>query len=185
LADRLAALGLDTRHLAGVRIASVGEATSAALGSRLGIRPDFVPQQSMGEALAKELIGAHEMKGQSVLLLRADIARPALPKMLADAGARVDEVVAYQTKLADRLLEDVLEALRQHEVDWVTFTSGSTARNLVELLGDERPLLDGIKTASIGPVTSEAMRESGLPVTIESAEANVAGLIEAIVKVSR
>lgn len=184
LADSLAALGLDARHLAGVRIASVGEATSAALNGRLGIRPDFVPKQAMGEALARELIAAHEMKGQSVLLLRADIARPALPEMLADAGALVDEVVAYQTKLADRLPEDVLEALRQHEVDWVTFTSGSTARNLVELLGDERSLLDGMKTASIGPVTSEAMRESGLPVTIESAEANVAGLIHAIVKAS-
>ncbi|MEZ6190522.1 MAG: uroporphyrinogen-III C-methyltransferase [Phycisphaerales bacterium] len=185
LADRLVALGMDARHLAGVRIASVGEATSAALGCRLGIRPDFVPQQTMGEALAKELVGAHDMKGQSVLLLRADIARPVLPKLLADAGANVAEVVAYQTKLADRLPGDVLEALRQKQIDWVTFTSGSTARNLVELLGDERPFLDDIKTASIGPVTSEAMREAGLKVTIESGEANVAGVIEALVKASR
>lgn len=180
LADRLAALGLDARHLAGVRIASVGEATSAALGCRLSIRPDFVPKQTIGEALARELIESHDVTGLSVLLLRADIARPTLPKLLADAGARVAEVVAYQTKLADHLPDDVLEALRQNDIDWITFTSGSTARNLVELLGDQRPLLNGIKTASIGPVTSEAMRQAGLPVTLESAEANVAGVIEAM-----
>lgn len=185
LADRMAELALDARHLAGVRIASVGEATSAALSCRLGIRPDFVPKQTMGEALARELVESHEVKGLSMLLLRADIARPALPKLLVDAGAQVAEVVAYQTKLADCLPDDVLEALRGHGIDWITFTSGSTARNMVELLGDQRKLLDGVKTASIGPVTSEAMREAGLSVTIESADANVAEVIEAVVKAVR
>jgi len=184
LADRLAVLGLDARHLAGARIASVGQATSAALVSRLSIRPDFVPKHTMGEALARELIASQDVQGKSVLLLRADIARPALPKMLADAGALVTELVAYHTILADHLPDDALEALRQHEIDWITFTSGSTARNLAELLGDERSLIDSIKTASIGPVTSQAMLEAGLPVTIEAAQANVPGLIQAIVSAS-
>lgn len=182
LADRMAALGLDARHLAGVRIASVGEATSAALGCRLGVRPDFVPKRTMGEALARELIESHDVKGRSVLLLRADIARPALPQMLTDAGARVAEVTAYQTKVADRLPDGVLEALRHHDIDWVTFSSGSTARHMVELLGHERSVLDGVKTASIGPVTSGAMREADIAITTEANQASVPGLIEAIVR---
>ena len=182
LAKRLKTLGLDTRHLAGVRVAAVGDATSAALDSLLSLNADFVPKHSMGEALGQELIDTHTMAGKSVLLLRADIARPALPGLLAKAGAHVIEVAAYQTKVADSLPEEAMEALRRKEINWVTFTSGSTASNLVKLLGTERTLLDGVKTASIGPVTSEVMREAGLDITVEAQNSNVPGVIEAIVR---
>ncbi len=181
LADRMGALGLDARHLAGVKVASVGEATSEALARRLGIRPDFVPERTMGEALAQEMIAREDVTGQKMLLLRADIARPALPKLLGDAGAEVTELVVYQTKIAAGLPGDVMEALKDGGIDWVTFTSSSTAGNLVELLGGERSLLDGVKTASIGPVTSGTMRELGLDITVEAGKSNVSGLVEALV----
>jgi len=181
LADRLAALGLDARHLAGVKIASVGEATGQALTRRLGIRPDFVPKQTMGEALAEALIAGHDLVGKKVLLLRADIARPALPKRLTEAGAQVRELVVYQTKMAAGLPEEALQALRQGEIDWVTFTSGSTVTNLVELLGAERALLDGVKTASIGPITSQVMRDLGLGITVQADQSSVSGLIDSLV----
>jgi uroporphyrinogen III methyltransferase / synthase len=180
LADRMEALRLDARHLAGVKVASVGDATSEALGRRLGIRPDFVPVRTMGEALAQELIDREAVGGQRMLLLRADIARPALPKLLGDAGAKVTELVVYQTKIADALPDDVLEALGAGGIDWVTFTSSSTASNLVELLGEKRSLLDHVKTASIGPVTSRILRDLGLNITIEAGSFSVPGLIEAL-----
>lgn len=180
LAQRLGVLGLDARQFTGVRLAAVGDATAAELSDRLGLRADFVPKQTMGEALGQELIDTQGMTGQALLLLRADIARPGLPGMLTDAGARVTEVVAYQTAIADALADEGLAALRGREIDWVTFTSSSTARNLVELLGDERSLLEDVKTASIGPVTSEVMREVGLDVTVEARRSSVPGLIEAI-----
>ena len=112
-------------------------------------------------------------------MLRADIARPGLGTLLQDAGAKVTEVVAYQTKSADRLPDEALEALRDHRVDWITFSSSSTARNLVDLLGAQRSLLAGIKTASIGPVTSRTLHEVGLAVTVEAEPSNVPGLIQA------
>ncbi len=181
LADRLGALGFDARQLAGVKVAGVGEATVEMLRRRLGVRADFVPGRTMGEALAEEIIAKEGVGGKKVLLLRADIARPALPRLLCEAGAEVRELVVYQTRIVAGLPGDVMEALEAGGVDWVTFTSSSTASNLVELLGEKRDLLEGVKTASIGPVTSGTMGELGLGVTVEATESNVSGLIEALV----
>ncbi len=180
LADRLEALGLDARHLSGVKVASVGQATTDELARRLSIRPDFVPRRTMGEALADELIAEQDVRGRKVLLLRADIARPALPKRLTEAGAEVTELTAYQTRIADGLADEVVTALREGRIDWVTFTSSSTADNFVKLLGDERTLLDRVQTASIGPVTSQTLRELGLEVTLEASPSSVQGLIDAL-----
>lgn len=180
IAQRLAHLDLDARHFAGVKLAAIGDATAAAMQSRLGLRPDLVPTRFVAESLAAELIAQHDMAGKRVLLLRADIARPALPTLLSDAGATVTEVVAYETRLAKALPDDVLAALRNGAVHWVTFTSASTANNLAELLRDERSLLNRLKIASIGPITSEAVRALGLQVNVEADVASIDGLVAAL-----
>ena len=77
------------------------------------------------------------------------------------------------------------DAKRRPQV--VTFTSSSTVRNFVELLGGRgRPphitkLLDGVRLASIGPITSTTLREFGLPVHIEAKEYTIEGLTRVIV----
>ncbi len=180
LAERLDALGLDARHLAGVAVAAIGDATADALSRRVGVRADLVPTRSVAESLSAALIARQDMAGQRVLLLRADLARPALPEQLTEAGARVDDLTSYQTRPARALPPAVLDALRDRRVDWVTFTSASTARNLVELLGEERSLLEGVKIASIGPITSEAVAGLGLPVAVEAPTADVRALAEAV-----
>lgn len=179
LAERLAALGRDARQLGRVQIAAVGDATTAALWEHLRLRSDFVPEQFSGEAMAKQFIAEREVEGRRCLLLRADIARPALPRLLVEAGAIVNEAVAYQTQRPAALPDAVLEALREG-IDWVTFTSSSTVRHLVALLGDEKSLLDGVKAASIGPITSQTLRELGIEVALESQTASVASLIQAV-----
>lgn len=179
LQARLNACELDARALAGVKIAVIGKKTAESLEA-MGIRPDLVPTRSMGESLAYEII-AQEADGQRVLLLRADIARPQLPQLLKEAGNTVTEVVAYQTKIVDGLPEDVWSALREGAVDWVTFTSASTATNLVQLLGQEAGLLDQVKRASIGPITTEAMAGLGLSPTCEAALAGIEPLVQAVI----
>ncbi len=181
LAARLAELELDARHLQGVKIAAIGSATAEALHRQLAIRADLVPTRYVAESLAGELIAKQQVQGQRFLLLRADIARPALPRLLQEAGAQVTELVAYQTLPAAALPEDVLEALTQGEVDWITFTSSSTAQNLVALLGEQRHLLEKPKLASIGPITTTTMRELGLTPTLEAERSDVPGLVAAIV----
>ena len=180
-ADGLLNANKDSRALTGLHLSCIGESTAAVLFDRLKILADFVPERSVSEAFVDELLSSSGLAGKRVLLPRADIARPILPAKLVEAGCTVDEVVVYETKIADGLPEEVLEALRGGQLDWVTFTSSSTARNLVELLGDEAGVLQSCKLASIGPKTSDTMKELDLPIAVEAAQHDLVGLVAAIV----
>ena len=127
------------------------------------------------------------MKGKRVLLARAKVARDVIPHDLRKVGANVDVVEAYETiiprKSATRLRALLQDSKRRP--DLITFTSSSTAKNFVELLGDPsglpvRKFLSGIQIASIGPVTSATLGELGLPADIEARQYNIPGLIAAI-----
>lgn len=181
LAERMEQLGLDARHLHGVKVAAIGSATAATLKERLGVRADLVPTELVAESLAAELLARQGVAGQRFLLLRADIARPVLPKALKAAGAEVREVTVYRTVSPEALPGAIPEALESGGVDWVTFTSSSTARNFVALLGEKRSLLEKVKIASIGPITSQTLRELGLGVTIEAEKSTIEGLVASLV----
>ena len=116
-----------------------------------------------------------------MLMLRADIARRDLARMLAEAGAEVADLDAYRTRPVEAFEPDVLEALRSGSVDWVTFTSSSTVRSMVQILGVESPLLKKTKLVSIGPITSGTCRELGLEVAAEASQHDVEGVIDALV----
>jgi len=180
LEERLAKMALDGRHLAGVKIAAIGDATAAALRQRLGVRVDLVPPRYVAESLAQAMIDTERVEGKRLLLLCADIARPALPKLLEAAGAQVTELIVYQTKRVEALPEKVVAVLRGGEVDWVTFTSSSTVNNMVGLLGDDRGLLEKVKIASIGPITSQSIRDWNLEPTVEACTSNIEGLVDAL-----
>lgn len=181
LKQRLNALALDVRHLAKVKVAAIGDATAQAL-IQMGIRPDLVPTQFVAESLAAELIAKHPLKGKRILMLRADIARPLLREKLIEAGANVEDLSVYETKPAASLPPEVWVALKKGEVDWVTFTSSSTAKNFVQLLEDQRDLLSKPQIASIGPITTQTLRDLGFTPAIEAETFNIEGLIDAILK---
>ncbi len=179
MADRVEKLGLDGRSFAGVKIAAIGDATAAALWSRLRLRADLIPAQFVAESLATDLIG-DGAKGKRFLLLRADIARAALPELLVKGGGIVEEYAIYRTVPAAGLPAAVLQALRAGNADWITFTSSSTVKNMLALLGDDRELLRGVKLASIGPITSQTLRENGLSPSVEAQLSSIDGLVAAI-----
>lgn len=178
---RLYASGRDARHLHGARVACVGPATAAAC-ERNGIRPDHVAEKHVGEALAEGLLARGVREGSRVLLPRAEEAREVLPDALREAGALVDVVVAYRTVKGEGDPQ-TLAALEAGEVDYVTFTSGSTARNFVELA----PSVDRerVVAACIGPVTAKTARELGFETVIEPVEYTAPALVEAIVRHAR
>jgi uroporphyrinogen-III synthase len=87
----------------------------------------------------------------------------------------VDAVTLYHTVPAE--LDRAALAALTAGVDAVTFTSASTFTNFRALLGDQASgLLAGPAIASIGPVTSAAIRAAGLPVHVEPAEHTTAAL---------
>lgn len=179
--ERLAVAGRDSRALAGVRIAAVGSATAARLEA-YGIRADLIPTQAVGEALAEALI-AEGVAGARVLLLRAEIARQDLTSALTAAGAACDDLAVYRTLCPPALPEAFVQRLERGEVRWITLTSPSSWHNLLSLLGSERSAsLYNVQLASIGPVTTRAIRERGYVEAVEADPHDVPGLISAILK---
>ena len=176
---RLRHAGLDARSLGGARVAAIGPATAAALAER-GITADYVPDTFTTEAVA-EGFRRFDLQGVRVLLPRADIAPKALPEGLRALGAVVDEVTAYRTLTPAGAAAKARELLSSGTIALTTFTSSSTVRNLVSLLDGEVRLMDGVRIASIGPVTSATARELGLEVHVEAGEHTVAGLVQALV----
>jgi len=181
--DRLFATGRDARSFGTARVAAIGQATAEAVGRLLCLKVDICPERFSGESLADELIATGRVAGRKFLLLRADIGSVVLNHKLQEAGAIVHDVAIYETRPAGSLPDGLKEMLAAGKIDWVTFTSSSTARYLADLLGsDYRQSLSRTKLASIGPVTSGTLRELGLEVAAEARVSTIAGLVEAMVK---
>jgi uroporphyrinogen III methyltransferase/synthase len=179
---RLLEIGLDARAFGGAKVAAIGDATARAVVEELCLKVDLCPDSFVAEALADALAAKNEIGGKRHLLLHADIARAVLRERLQQAGsALVCDVAIYGTKRAAVLPPELLEALAEKRVGWITFTSSSTARNFAELLGkDYRAALQDVSLASIGPITTTALRELGLNATIEANPSNIEGLVNAM-----
>ena len=187
LATRMKKLDVDSKNLSHLKIAAIGPSTRIAT-EKMGLKVSVVPQKYVAESVVETLQG--KVQGRRVLLVRAAVARDVIPRELRKMGAIVDVAEAYQTVLPDssvgKLQAVMADDKRRPQV--VTFTSSSTVRNFVELLGGRRRqphvnnLLDGVRLASIGPITSSTLREFGLPVHIEAEEYTIAGLTRAILE---
>ena len=128
--DRLRALGRDVRVFGSAKIAAIGDATADAIRNDLSLHVDLCPESFVAEALANALVERGQVAGKRFLLLRADIARPVLREKLQLAhAAEVRDIAIYETKTASSLPEHLLDALDADQVQWVTFTSSSTAKN--------------------------------------------------------
>jgi uroporphyrinogen III methyltransferase/synthase len=177
------AAGQGARAFDGVKVAAIGPGTAAELEAR-GVEVAVTATERKGEGLAKAMLEVMKRVGESVLLLRAQVARDVLPDTLREAGHEVDVVAVYETRVASgQEVEGVLGELARGAIDAVTFTSASTVDNFVALVGSEgraRDLLAKTLVASIGPITSEALSAHGLRIDAAAGEATVAGLLDAI-----
>lgn len=158
---------------AGTTIAAIGTGTAQALAEH-GIVADVVPERFVAEALVEALADV-DVEGQKVLVARAAEARDVLPDALRERGAEVDVVALYKT-VREAPEPEAVEAAQT--ADYVTFTSSSTVRNLIEALGDR--FLRGVRIVSIGPITSETARDAGLEVHVEAERHDVGGLVDAL-----
>jgi len=165
-------IGVHLSDFDGVRIAAVGPATAAALCDR-GLAVAVVPERHVGSSVA-DVVGP--ITGRRFLLVRGDLASPALPSRLRAAGGLVDEAVVYRT-VASGAGAEVLHS----GFDIVTFTSPSTVRSFMTMLGDAAAdSLANAAVVTIGPVTSQAAREAGLAVAAEADPHTIDGLIAAL-----
>ncbi len=179
-------LGMDPRPwpTSPTRFCAVGPSTAAALEA-VGLPPDIVPSEYIGESVLEALLKADgNLDRRRILLPRAAEARDVIPDGLRAAGAVVDVIEAYRTvpvtgddEVGRRHVERLAERLAAGEVDMVTFTSSSTVRSFRAMFGSE---LGVSLVATIGPATSVTARESGYEVAVEAEDYTVSGLVRAL-----
>lgn len=167
----------DAREIGGIRIAAIGSATAQRVREyRFAV--DLQPAEYVAEAILEEFQkNFGSVENQRILLARAERARDVLPKELTALGAIVDEAIAYRTVPET---DDVAGGIAQFEAegaDMITFTSSSTVENFMAL---KLRLPEGLKTASIGPITSQTMRDLGLRVDVEAKQSDIPSLKAAI-----
>lgn len=182
--ERLRTLLVGGKRMRHLKVAAIGPATAEAI-ERHGVKVNVVPREYVAESVVASL--RRKVKGKRVLLARAKVARDVIPRELRRLGAQVDVVEAYETVTPPKSRYRLRAALQssKRRPDVITFTSSSTVRNFVALLGraggrGRKNILNGVRLASIGPVTSSTLREFDLPVDIQAAKYTIPGLIKAI-----
>jgi uroporphyrinogen III methyltransferase/synthase len=167
----------DSRNIGNVRIAAIGPGTAQRIRD-YHLTVDVQPDDFIAEAVVESLRQFESVENLKFLLVRAENARDVLPKRLTQLGAIVDEAIAYRTVPETQDDTGARERFERDGADLVTFTSSSTVTNFLAL---KLPWPRNLRTASIGPITSETMRQAGLKVDVEANRHDIGGLVEAIV----
>src|ERR1700674_4161725 len=172
--------GGDARALHASKLCAIGQETAEALEAR-GLRPELVTSEYTAEGLAKALEG-WEMAGMRVLVPRAEVARDALPSLLANRGAEVEILPVYRAMCPPDASDALLRLFNAEGVDVITFTSSSTVANFVRAFPDDRlpAVLGDAEIACMGPVTADTAPKLGLQVSITARESTTHGLVHAI-----
>ena len=168
----------DARDLGAVRIAAIGPATAARVNA-FHFQVDVQPEKYVAEEIITALQKETSLDNVKILLARAEGARDVLPKELNRLGAIIDEAIAYRTVPETFDESGGIERYKAEGADMVTFTSSSTAENFHAL---QLPPCEGVKFASIGPVTSKTMRELKMPVDVEAKVHDIPGLVAGILE---
>jgi len=172
--------GSDARAFHGSKLCAIGQETAESLEAH-GLRPELITSEYTAEGLAKALEG-WEMNGMRVLVPRAEVARDALPSLLANRGAEVEILPVYRAKCPPEAGDALLRLFNNEGVDVITFTSSSTVYNFVRAFPEDRlpAVLGDAEVACMGPVTADTARKLGLSVAIVAREYTTHGLVQAI-----
>ncbi|PIQ85074.1 MAG: uroporphyrinogen-III C-methyltransferase [Candidatus Omnitrophica bacterium CG11_big_fil_rev_8_21_14_0_20_45_26] len=179
LMARLKLLGLDARQLHHVKIAAVGPGTDRQLQT-YGLRADLIPSVFSTQGLFEAMQRRHEIKGKRILLLRANIVTHQLKEAFETEGGITNEVSVYETRKPKMKHRQLKQLIAQTPIDYITFTSASTARHFFDLFPRRERYKLKPRCVSIGPVTSKAIAEAGGRIYREAKPYNIPGLIAAL-----
>ena len=172
-------MGKDARIFGSTHIAAIGSRTAAKLAD-FGVMADFVPEVFTGRELGRQLIGSANVRGKKILLLRSQLASNELVELLTEAGAEVDNVAVYTATPEKSDPSWLVDAIGGGAIHWLTFASPSSVDGFFDRIGREVVTTAHVKVASIGPVTSERLRQLNVPVDITAKEHTLDGLLDAI-----
>jgi uroporphyrinogen III methyltransferase / synthase len=170
----------DARSIGGAKIACIGPGTAEKV-KEYHLAVDLMPEKNfVAEGLVKAFKDHENLENLTVLWVKAEESREVISNELTGMGAIVDEAIAYRTvPEKDENLEAIARFVNEG-ADWITFTSSSTVEHFLDL---NLKLPEGLKIASIGPVTSDTLRKRGLKIDVEAKEHTIPGLVTAIEEV--
>ena len=167
----------DARSIGPAKIAVIGPGTAEKVKD-YHMAVDLMPEKKfVAEGLIEKFKKDEHMEHQKVLWVRAEDAREVIADGLNKLGAIVDEALAYRTVPERDDNQAAIARMTEEGADVITFTSASTVECFFAL-GLELP--KGVKIASIGPVTSDALKKRGLKIDIEAQEYSIPGLVKAL-----
>jgi len=170
---------------AGLKIAAVGRKTATCLQG-LGAAADFVPPRFLADSLLEHF--PQSGWGLRLLLPRVQSGgRTLLAEAFGEAGARVVEVPAYESRCPEGLPSATLQAIHGQKLDAITFSSGKTVIHTCRLLekhfgSNWRQLIARARVISIGPQTSLSCRQHLGRLDGEADPHDLQGLVEACVR---
>ncbi len=182
LFENLKNLKKDSRIFGNKKIITIGEKTAAEL-KRYGLESDYTPDEYIAEGVI-ELCKKIGVKNKKVLIPRAKVAREILPQKLKELGAKVDVVATYETilpKHKKKDIDEIINKLKKGEINIVTFTSSSTARNFFELIGKRKTIYTKTRFACIGPITADTVKSFGFKSDIVAEKYTIEGLAQGII----
>jgi uroporphyrinogen-III synthase len=125
------------------------------------------------------------LKGKRVAVQEYGAANPELLAGLSERGASVTRVPVYEWALPDDTgpLREGVQALADARIDIALFTTSMQIAHLLRIAA-EMQLEEALRSAfklivvgSIGPMTSEVLRQNGLPVDFEPAHPRMGFLV--------
>ncbi len=180
--ERLFQSGCDSRNLSNNKICVIGPSTADKLSS-FGIKADLQPDEFIAEAIIS-IFQKMDISGKKILLPRCNIARADLRLGLEKCGAHIDEVAAYKTCIDDDQDKKVIETIKSGSFDMVTFTSSSTVKNFIHLVGQNniKQAFSSASIACIGPITQKTAESYGLKVHVQPEKYTIFDMVQSIIK---
>jgi len=144
-------------------------------------------------AVLDERADSFPLKGKRVAVQEYGAANPDLLAGLRERGANVTRVPVYEWALpADTgPLRDSVQAIVNGRIDVAFFTTSVQVQHLLRIAAQEgvektlRSAFGQIVVGSIGPMTSEALRQNGLPVDFEPEHPKMGFLVTAAAQKAR
>lgn len=177
--DCLQSLAKDSRVFGSAKIAAVGSETAAKL-AQFGLKADFVPTVFTGKELGKQLIGFANLQSKKLLLLRSQLASNKLVELLEQAGAQIDDEAVYTAVTEKSECRWLKEKIDERAIDWLTFASPSAVSGFFEQIPRDLVNSSNVKVASIGPLTSEQLKNLSVRVDVTAREHTIDGLLAVI-----
>ena len=169
----------DARSIGAARIACVGPGTADKVRER-HLAVDLMPEKNfVAEGLVKAFKDNIDVENQTVLWVKGEETREVIANELTGMRAIVDEAIAYRSVPEREENLEALARLKSEGADVITFTSALTVEHFFALGVD---LPENCLIASIGPVTSDALKKIGKPPHIEAKQSTIPGLVAAIEK---